>query len=250
VVYRPIPKGQAVVLLLMAIAFLVLAGSSLVAATATVTLHCARAAAACTLVSAVGPFTSEKSIPLDSIQGTKVNAVRRKRGPGYELALRTTHGDVRLTSASWDKTLREDQQGKIDGFLGDPDAPSLDLECDHAGSMGGVVLMLIPIALVALGCTFLAHGRVEIDWEDQTVRIMRVRWPLPTRVRSFPLVAVRAAKVMIRPPSYLTKQRESYTVDVQVDGEPKSIALASYHGVGPLRQQEIAARINALLGER
>jgi hypothetical protein len=250
VVYRPIHPAAAMMGAFALIAFLVFSGPAFFKTMAATHLSCDRAAATCSVVSAVGPFASERSVPLGAIEGTKVNALRQKSGLGYELALRTTQGEVPVTRSSWDRTFRENQQRIVDRFLEDPEAPSLDLEGDQVEQVSLVFMAGVPVLGLLLALASLGHGRMEIDWGDQTVRLMQVRWPLPPKVRSFPLADVHAAKVMIRPPGFLNKQREAYTVDIQIAGEPESIALGGYNSFGPERQQQIAARINALLGER
>jgi hypothetical protein len=94
------------------------------------------------------------------------------------------------------------------------------------------------------------HGRpavqVEVDRGAGTLVLRQLRWPLPSRVRTFPLVRVMNAVVDVD----IDGEDTRYMVLLLIEGEESVPLVAGMWGPGDERHEATAAAIRALLPPR
>lgn len=203
---------------------------------------------ACVITRAYPLVGAENQVlPLSTIHGTRLTAVKQKNGYVYDLAFDTDGGAiVQISGVHGGQAMRAQQEEQIRAFLREPKTQYLTVEYD-APSPSGVAFSL-SFAIMPLFMLFflLQRATVTFAWAARQIVLTRTRWPLRTFTRRFALDEVQSATMQDKRGS---KGATLYQVAlVLADGE--LVPLLNAWSSGQKSKLRAMAAINEQLARR
>jgi hypothetical protein len=177
-------------------------------------VHCTRAERACS-IRTTRPIsgTTWTWIALSKIDDV-ASRLSDGKNPDYHVVLYLKHGDEDL-GGHWSATDAQQIVDALKDFFETSDEPEVDILTNPSRPGVAAFYALIGIGSLAFGFSFLQTARIEVIWRQRIFRVIRNRWPLPSRGKDFPLDDVRGAYVT----EAGSKRRPVFGVSLRVEGE-------------------------------
>jgi hypothetical protein len=216
-----------------------------------VVIRCERATNACRIEThwPIG-LTTATVLPLDHIDGTVMMGDKKN---GDDVAFTTVDDARQATNVTCPHgttdslEVRTAQKARIDAFLADPNAPSLEVDYSSS-SWGGASIPLALLVLPIWGLVAIANdARFEIDWDDRRAHIIRTRRPFSATHVRMDLDAIVDAKLLEVPNR--KGPGSSWNVEI-VTKEHRKERLAQAAGTSKERAEKVIAEIRKLLKKR